>query len=147
MADTTILKYKVEPWIRDTWLPKQPEFSGIKFTSCDLPLHPGGGFKGKFEFDAVDASKTIAVCISANRKNSGVIHKIRADMLFLLLADVKRRIVVVTNKILFEHFEQERRNGRVPEKIQFLHAQLPRDLQKQVDEVWEKSSKEQRKTQ
>ena len=54
MADTTILKYKVESWIRDTWLPKQPEFSGIKFTSCNLPLATGGEFKGEFEFDAVD---------------------------------------------------------------------------------------------
>ena len=147
MADTTILKYKVESWIRDTWLPEQPEFSGIKFTSCHLPLATGG----EFEFDAVDKAWRIAICISTSsaktaggKANTGATHKIRADMLFLLLANVEQRIVVFTDRMLFLRFEDDRINRkRVPENIRFMHAPLPPALQEIVERVRRSSSKEQ----
>ena len=148
MADVSVLTYEIEPWIRNKWLPKQSGFKGMKFASCKLPLSTGG----EFEFDAVDEARRVAVSISASnaktasgKEKTGAIHKIRADMFFLLLADVEQRVVVFTDKALFERFEDDRvGRKRVPECIRFMHAPLPPDLQQKVERVRRDSSKEQR---
>lgn len=147
MADSSALSRDIEPWVRDKWLPKQPGFRGMKFTRCKLRLDSGG----EFEFDAVDASRRVAVCISTSnaktasgKEKTGAIHKIRSDMFFLLLAEVDQRVVVFTDKTLFDRFEDERvRRMRVPKGVRFMHAQLPSHLQGEVEKVRRVSSKEQ----
>ena len=69
-------------------------------------------------------------------------NKICADMLFLLLADVKRRIVVVTNKILFRILNRNAATGAPGKNPISACAVAAR-----FAGGGEKSSKEQRKTQ
>ena len=146
MADTTILKYKVESWIRDTWLPEQPEFSGIKFTSCNLPLATGG----EFEFDALirrgenhcrlhfhqQAKPPAEKQIWGNAQNS--------ICLFLLLAECEaaHRCFHGPNACS-SGLNDSRNRKRVPEKIRFMHAQLPPICRNKWMRVWRSSSKEQ----
>ena len=148
MADTTTIGLKVEPWIRDKWLPKQREFKGMLFAPQNLPLSSGG----TFEFDAVDMpSKNIAICISTSKRktrsgkeNTGAVHKIRGDMYFLLLAKVERRVIVFTDKDLFDRFEDERINRRrVAGGIEFMHARLPSNLREVVGRIQQDASSEQ----
>jgi hypothetical protein len=117
-----------ENWIRDNWLPK--EF-GQSFQLMSLQLAPGGRFK----FDAVSEDSSIIVNISTSsaktargKHGSGKIQKIRADMLLLLMAPADKRLIVLTEIDMFNFWEAEKRSGRVPVEIEFLHVELPPDI-------------------
>jgi hypothetical protein len=94
---------------------------------------------GVFDFDAVSGDKTVAVTISTSGARTatgkyavGKMHKIRSDMFFLLLADVKRRIVILTEKDMYEQCLKEREAGRVPKEIEFIHAEIPGELNRRL---------------
>ncbi|SPJ17886.1 Putative cytosolic signal transduction protein (fragment) [Burkholderiales bacterium] len=60
----------------------------------------------------------------------GKILKIRSDMLFLLLLkDVERHLVVLTENDMYDRCLKERDSGRVPREIEFAYAEIPQDLQ------------------
>ena len=131
MADTRV-QIEVEDWVRNNWMPAN---LGQNFIPEKLPLTSGG----VFDFDAVSKDKTIASNIStsgartASGKNAvGKIHKIRSDIYFLLLCNVKRRIVALTEKDMFEHWLKERRVGRVPESIEFILVGIPDELRRRL---------------
>jgi hypothetical protein len=119
----------VEVWIREVWL---PERFGQAFAKKRLRLQSGG----LFEFDAVSADDRVAVSISAcggvttgGNKATSKMHKIRSDILFLLLADVAQRIVVFSCPKMHALCEAELRGGRLPGTAEILLAQLPAEME------------------
>jgi hypothetical protein len=91
-----------------------------------------GGF---FNFDAVSEDDSILANISTSRArtargkhSAGTIQKIRADMLFLMMAEAETRLIVLTERDMYEFWEAEKRSGRVPDEISFLAIELPPDL-------------------
>ena len=128
MADTRV-QLEVEDWVRREWMPRE---LGQPFHRERVRLAPGG----VFDFDAVSSDRSVVATISTSGSRTasgkhavGKILKIRADMLFLLLAPATRRLVVLTERDLYERCLQERAGGRVPQQIEFVHAELPQPLQ------------------
>ena len=68
--------------------------------------------------------------------------KLRSDMLFLLMAEAKRRIVVLTEKDMFDKCLAERDGGRVPPEIEFALASIPEELREKLKKAKDESSRE-----
>ncbi len=49
-------------------------------------------------------------------------------MLFLILVDAERRVIVLTEKDMFDQCNKEVSGGRVPKEIEFVWAQIPAEL-------------------
>ena len=99
MADTRV-QLEIENWVRSEWLPQQ---YGQRFTARKLMFDTGG----KFNFDAVSEDGTIVANISTsaattagNKFATGKMQKLRADMLFLLMAPATIRLVDCQTSIL-----------------------------------------------
>ncbi len=127
MADTRI-QLEVEDWVRRNWMPTH---FGVKFSRERLLLRSGG----LFDFDAVSEDRSIVATIStsgsktAGGKNAvGKILKLRSDMLFLMMVEAKRRVIVLTEKDMYDQCEKEFAGGRVPREIEFLCALIPEEL-------------------
>jgi hypothetical protein len=127
MARSTV-QLKIEKWIRQEKLPK---VFGQVFRSASLRLKPGG----TFNFDAVSADNSIVANISTSsaktargKRAVGKIMKIRADMLFLVMAQAEKRLIVLTERDMVDFWEAEKRAGRVPMEIEFLEIKLPTEL-------------------
>jgi len=141
MANTRI-QLEVEDWIRQKWLPQ--EF-GQSFRPEKLRLDAGG----VFDFDAVSTDNSIVASISTSnastpggKSGAGKLQKLRADMLFLSMAEAKRRIIVLTERDMYDLCQKEKKSGRVPLSIEFAHAELPTDLAVQLREAREVASRE-----
>lgn len=114
--------------MRREWLPAK---FNEQFYRERLPLRSGG----VFDFDAVNADKSIAVTIStsASKTASGKygvakMNKIRSDVLFLTMAETSKRFVVLTDRSMYDQCMKDRIAGRLPLEIEFLHAVLPAEL-------------------
>jgi hypothetical protein len=59
---------------------------------------------------------------------AGKIQKLRADMLFLLMVTAGKRLIILTGKDMFYFSVAEKRGGRVPQEIEFVHLHLPETL-------------------
>jgi hypothetical protein len=136
------VQLKIEIWIRQTWLPK---VYGQAFQPEPLRLISGGNFN----FDAVSEDDTIIVNISTSsaktargKHAAGTIQKIRADVLFLMMTLAEKRLIVLTEKDMFDYWEAEKVSGRVPLEIEFVHAPLPDDLADQLKEAKQVASQE-----
>ena len=141
MANTRT-QIEVEDWLRHNWISAQ---LGQNFFRERLPLTSGG----VFDFDAVSEDKTIVLNISTSGARTasgkyavGKMHKIRSDILFLLLSNAKRQIVVLTEKDMYEQCLKEREAGRIPKSIEFMHAEIPEELRKRLVLARERSSGE-----
>jgi len=142
MADTRI-QVEVEDWVCREWMPNT---FGQKFHRERLRLSSGG----IFDFDAVSEDSKIVATIStsgsktASGKNaSGKVFKIRSDMFFLLLVPgIQRRIVVLTENDMVELCRKEREDGRVPNSIEFFHAEIPEALRTRLRNARGVASKE-----
>lgn len=131
MADTSVQR-EVQHWIRNNWLPDNLRH---RFFSEELPLTSGG----VFDCGAVSEDKTIAVSISTSRYRTatgkvgtGKMNKIRSDIFFLLLCNVKQRIVAFTEKDMYEQWLKEKQQGRVPASIEFILVDIPEDLHRRL---------------
>ena len=127
MADTRV-QLEVEDWIRNSWL---CEHYGQPFAKKSVRLTSGG----MFEFDAVSEAGRIVANISTSsfltakgKPGIGKVTKVRSDIFFLLLADADRRLQILTEGDMHEHWCKEARIGRVPSSIEFVHVALPDDL-------------------
>ena len=127
MADTRV-QVEIENWVRCEWLPQK--FNRI-FRSERMRLTPGGVFK----FDAVSEDDAIVANISTSssltargKRASAKLQKLRSDMLFLLMTQAEKRLIVLTEKDMYELCIREKLSGRIPMEIEFLHAELPADL-------------------
>jgi hypothetical protein len=131
MADTRA-QLEAETWVRSEWLRDRyrQAFRGQK-----VRLASGG----HFNFDAVSEDGLTVATISTGGASTasgaravGKLLKIRSDMFFLMLADARVRLVVLTERDMYDLCEGERKRGRVPKAIEFLHAPLPADLAARV---------------
>jgi hypothetical protein len=127
LADTRV-QLKVEDWVRRNWM--APCY-GTRFSRERLLLRSGG----VFDFDAVSEDHTIVATISTSGPKTaggkhavGKILKLRSDMLFLTMAEAKRRIMVLTEREMFQQCEKEAAGGRVPPEIEFACATIPDEL-------------------
>ena len=127
MADTRC-QVECEDWIRREWM---PIYFGQPFYRERMLLSSGG----VFDFDAVSADKTIVASISTSgartasgRHAGGKMMKLRSDMLFLLLSEAPRKVLVLCEADMYALCQREREGGRVPKEIEFVYAPLPDDL-------------------
>ncbi|MGA3201477.1 MAG: hypothetical protein ABSF12_03160 [Bryobacteraceae bacterium] len=122
MADSRY-RLVVEEFIREIWLPSSlgGEFKARPVALCD------GGI---FNCDAVsDAGILASICTNSGKTSSGrnatpKLMKIRSDILFMLRAEAKRRLVVVTCVDMHALCEQQKRLGRMPREIEFHLAEI-----------------------
>lgn len=113
-----------------------PKIRADFFYKFVLKLETGG----RFEFDAVSADNTIVANISTSSARTaghkyaaGPIQKIRADMLFLLMAPVQRRLIVFTQPDMYDWWvEEKEKRKRVPDRVKFEFASLSPDLAKKL---------------
>ena len=132
MADTRV-QLEVEDWVREKWMAVK---FGCNFYRNRLSLTSGG----VFDFDAVSQDGKNAACIStsgvktARGKHAvGKLLKIRSDMLFLLLAKgPERRTIVLTESDMLDVCSKEKAGGRVPQEIDFILAELPDEVRKNL---------------
>ncbi|MFN8434321.1 MAG: hypothetical protein U0V18_09880 [Anaerolineales bacterium] len=141
MADTRV-QLEVEDWVRREWLPSK--FEQV-FRRERLRLNSGG----VFDFDAVSSDNTIVANISTSsgitsggKNPSGKIQKLRADMLFLLMVETDSRLIVLTEKSMYDLCLKEKSNGRVPHGIEFVLVELPEALSKSLHDAKSIASKE-----
>jgi len=140
MANTAILRYKVEPVIRAEL---EKEFTQ-SFTSQVLRLQ-GGATR---EFDAVSADRTVVVSIktssgltSGGNIPNGKINGCIADLYYLSLLDAAVRRLVLTNPEFYKILVR-RIAGALPEGVEVKLVPLPSDLQAEVDRVIREASEE-----
>jgi hypothetical protein len=108
-----------------------PSHFGMRFSRERLPIRSGG----VFDFDAVSDDHSVVAAISTSgsktsgRKHAvGKILKLRSDMLFLTMVDTKRRVIVLTERDIYDQCKKETAGGRVPPEIEFVCAEIPDDL-------------------
>lgn len=68
--------------------------------------------------------------------------KLRSDMLFLMMAQAPRPILVLTQECMCKLIEAERKRGRVPPEIIVEHAPLPEELADELKRVRARNSSE-----
>lgn len=127
MADTRC-QVECEDWVRREWM---PTFFGQPFYRERMPLRSGG----VFDFDAVSTDKTIVASISTSGARTargkhavGKLMKLRSDMLFLLLCEAPRKVMILCERDMYDLCQRERESGRIPRDIEFVHAPLPDEL-------------------
>ena len=131
MADSSA-HIAAEDWIRKEWMPTQ---FGVRFARERLKLSGGG----QFDFDAVSPDDRIAAVISASagktasgRNALPKLMKIRSDILFLLMSDLDRRLVIMSDKLLHDLCLAEMQKGRMPPGVELWHAPLPLTLEERL---------------
>ena|SRR2546427_509476 len=141
MADTKV-QQEAARWLRENWLPAK---YGQQFSAQAVRLSPGGSF----HFDGVSQDKSIVVTISTSaaqtasgKPGSGKLQKIRADVLFLLLSEARRPVLVFTEPGMFRWCQEEKENGRLPSSLEVLLAELPSELQVRLADARRKASVE-----
>ena len=141
MADTRI-QLEAEDWVRQVWMPQQ---YGQSFRRERLRLEAGG----LFDFDAVNADNSIVASISTSgaltsggKGAAGKLHKLRSDMLFLSMVKAQKRIVILTERDMYELCQREKLDGRAPLSIEFVHVELPHDLSLRLQEAKQAASRE-----
>lgn len=127
MADTRVQR-DVEEWVRQEWMSRRYNQT---FSQKEVTLTSGGGYK----FNAVSEDGRVVCTISTSgattsgkKFGTGKFTKIRADMYFLLLAEAEQRVVVLTEKDMYERCLKESEQGRVPRSIEFAYAEIPCEL-------------------
>jgi hypothetical protein len=148
MADTRV-QTEVEDWVRDQWMPKEYAQRFRRQRVRLVNLSSGG----VFDFDAVSDDSKIVACISTSGARTaggnlavGKLMKLRSDMLFLLMAEGDRKILLLTEQDMLEVCQKETIAGRLPTVIEIIHAQIPAELDARLRASRELASKEVRPT-
>lgn len=140
MANTSYLRYTVEPWVRD----RLAERYGQDFAAKVLSLAPGGSH----EFDAVSGDRRIVASIKANsgltsggNHPTGKVATCLNEVYFLTLVDADERILVLTNPDFHAIFARATA-GQIARGVNVELLPLPSEMQRTVDGVTELASKE-----
>ena len=140
MANTSFLRYTVEPLVRD----RLADRYGQRFAPVVLPLAPGG----THEFDAVSDDARIVVSIKANsgltsggNHPTGKVATCLNEVYFLTLVDADVRLLVLTNPDFHTIFTRATA-GQIAPGIGVELLPLPADMQRTVDGVTELASRE-----
>lgn len=141
MADMRI-QLEVEDWVRRNWMPAH---FGKRFFRERLQIRSGG----VFDFDAVSENVSIvATILTSGSKTSGLrpavgkILKLRSDMLFLIMVEAQRRVIVLTEPDMFDQCKKQSAGGRVPPEIEFVCAEIPNELRARLVDARLKASRE-----
>ena len=133
MANTALLRYEVEPYIRAQLETK----FGKVFRSQRLPLQAGA----TREFDAVSDDGSVVVSIKTSSRLTsggnlpgGKIKAAIADLYYLNLISAPTRWLVLTNAEFYEIFSRVM-NGAVSPGIEVRLMPLSAELQSRVDRV------------
>jgi hypothetical protein len=128
----TLVRLEVEDWVRRNWMTAK---FGTEFSRERLELRSGG----VFDFDAVNEDRSIVGTISTwgarasrGKHAVGKILKLRSDMLFLTMVEAQRRIVILTERDMYDQCTRERAEGRVPPEIEFGCAVLPDEINRRL---------------
>lgn len=137
MANTTFLKDKVEPYVRE-WLAQK---LGKSFSKQFLPLTRVNGQAKSHEFDAVSEDKKIICAIktaswktSGGRRGAGKIQSAYAEIYFLDHVDAPEKYLVLTDPEFYENLKRDSQ-GRLPLGIDLLHCELSESLKSEVDRI------------
>ena len=140
MADTSYLRYTVEPWIRE----QLQDTYRQTFTSQVLELRTGG----RREFDAVSEDRCVVASVKAHSGTtssggnpSAKINSALLEIYFLMLVPADERILVLTNPEFFAIFNRSTK-GRVVPEVRVELMPLPLDMQTRVDAVTKRASDE-----
>lgn len=143
MANTSYLRYSVEPWVRGQLAARY----GRTFEARSLTLNSGGAH----EFDAVSDDETVIASIKANSGlTSGANHptgKVATcvnEIYYLTLVAAPARLLVLTNPEFFEIFQRVMA-GKIASGIDVMLVPLPLEMQDIVDGVTRKASDEMRR--
>jgi hypothetical protein len=130
MADSSIFKTEVEPYIRQ----RLTEIYSCPFkpTAVSVQLTTGGDH----EFDAVSEDGTIIVGVKSNsgktksgRQASASVLACIAELYYLSLIRAQHRILVVTDEDMFKILERKITSGRqLAPGIQIEYVALSKDL-------------------
>ncbi|NMB80865.1 MAG: hypothetical protein GYA14_03515 [Ignavibacteria bacterium] len=141
MANTRT-QVEIEDWLRTNWL---PEYYGQKFRRERLKLNSGG----VFDFDAVSEDDKIVVIISTSsavtssgKEGVGKLHKLHSDIMFLLMSDCVKRVILLTENDMYNKCIKEKEAGRMPLQIEFMLASIPEDLAIKLKQAKVVASKE-----
>jgi hypothetical protein len=140
MANTSALRYKVEPWVRTQLHERYRQ----PFSSQVLDLVPGG----RHEFDAVSADRSIVVSIKTNSGltsggnfPNGKVNAVTAELYYLTLVEAQTKVLLLTNpefhEILLRHLK-----GAIALGVDIVLMELPAELQTEVDVVIAEASRE-----
>ncbi len=140
MANTSYLRYTVEPWVRDQLADRY----GQRFAPVVLPLAPGG----THEFDAVSDDRRIVVSIKANsgltsggNHPTGKVATCLNEVYFLTLVDADVRLLVLTNPGFHAIFTRATA-GQIAPGVGVQLLPLPSELQRTVDGITALASRE-----
>jgi len=147
MADTTLLKAKVEPFVT-AWL--EGKYPSHTFSKRPLPVgSKRDGSLALHEFDAVSEDNSIVAVIkshsgktSGGKRPAGKIGMVYQELYFLTLVDAKLKLVILTDEEFYGIFIKES-EGKVAQDIEIHLCKLPGELQREVDKVRQKASYEQ----
>ena len=133
MADTSYLRYTVEPFVREVL----SERYGRRFASQVLELGPGG----THEFDAVSDDRSVVAAVKTasgftrtGRTPSGKIKDCVAELYYLSIVEADERILVLTSPEFFGIFTKTM-SGRIAGGIDVQLIELPGDMQAEVDRI------------
>jgi hypothetical protein len=128
MANTHLLKTKVEPFVRE-WLCAQ---FGIPFRAGFLRLHE---CEGSHEFDAISVDNRIVAGIksssgktSGGRIPSGKISSAFEELYYLSRVDAEQKILVLTDQEFF-NLMMSKTNGKLPADIRVVYCPLSPELE------------------
>jgi hypothetical protein len=133
MANTSYLRYSVEPWVRE----RLAERYGQPFDPKVVRLAPGGSH----EFDAVSGDGRIVASIKANsgltsggNHPTGKVATCLNEVYYLTLVEARERLLVLTNPAFYEIFVKTLA-GKIAAGVQIVLVPLPAEMQRQVDGV------------
>ena len=145
MADTRVLKHRVEPFVREEL---EAEY-GQPFNQQFLPVgRRADGSAAMHEFDAVSADRRIVAGIksssgktSGGRRPSGKIASAYKELYFLSLVDADHRILVLTDPEFYRIMMSES-DGKLAFGLELMLIELPPKLKEQVQAVHKAASQE-----
>lgn len=146
MADTSALKTEVERFVRGRLA---DDFPGHTFSERAIQLRKKrDGTLAVHKFDAVSEDNSIIASIKAHSWKtrggnipSGKIDAIFHSLYFLSLVSAKTKLLILTDKRTYDGFVKGS-DGKVVEGIEIRLYELPRELQRVVEEVQRKASQE-----
>lgn len=145
MANTTVLKSKVEDYVRN-WL--QQKF-GRQFRSDRVRLTGVQGEPKTHEFDAVSEDNSIICGVktsswktSGGKRGAGKIAEAYTEIYFLSHVVGQEKYLVLTDPEFYERMKIDV-EGKLTVGIGLLHCSLPFELEKEVADIRAKSRGEQ----
>jgi hypothetical protein len=140
VANTSYLRYAVEPWVRD----RLAERYGQPFATKVLGLSSGG----THEFDAVSVDTRIVASIKASsgftsggKHPTGKVATCLNEVYFLTLVGADERVLVLTNPDFYTIFRRAT-SGQIADGVKVELLPLPPAMQGTVDAVTQAASVE-----